>query len=112
MVILKNKSNSVPPLLKILTGISITYRKGFKSVLWPLSLAWSGPGCLLIFLFFFSPRGSPDLTGLLAPFLPEVLAFALPSACDALSWLLAHLPPFHHSSLNSNGHSWAWPSPV
>ena len=110
MVILKYKSDYVPPLLKILTGISITYSKSFKSLLWPLSLAWSGPGCLLIFLF--SPRGSPDLTGLLAAFLPEVLAFALPSACDALSWLSAHLPPFHHSSLNPNAHSWAWPSPV
>ena len=75
--------------------------------------AWHGlaQAAYLIFLFF-SLLGSPDFTGLLAAFLPEVLAFVLPSACDALSWLSPQLPPFHHSSLNSHGHSWAWHSPA
>ena len=52
--------------------------------------------------------GIPNI--LLAPQQDFGHTFALPSACDALSWLSAQLPPFHHSSLNSNGHSWAWPS--
>ena len=111
MIILIYKSDYVTPLLNISTGISVTYRKSFKSVLWPLNLAWSSPDCLsdlplLLSSWVSGPHWPPCILLSWGP------CFCLPSACDALSWLSAQLPPFQHSSLNSNGHSWLWPSPA
>ena len=93
MIILNSKSDYVTPLPKISAGISITYRKSFKSVLQPLSLAWSGPGCLseLPLLLLLSSWVSSSLASWQPSFLMSLL---LPS------FLLVMLfPGSHHSCL-------------
>lgn len=91
MIIVKYKSDYVTPLPKISTGISVTYRKSFKSVLWPLSLAWSGPGCLSDLPLLLSSCLQTSLASWQPSFLRSLLLFSL--------LLVMLFPGSHHSCL-------------
>ena len=77
MIILNSKSDYVTPLPKISAGISITYIKSFKSVLRPLSLAWSGPGCLSDLPLLLSSCLQTSLASWQPSFLRSLLLFSL-----------------------------------